>query len=140
MEFKDKLWRLSYNYLKRKPAICKIDNIPNGYLMTDKEHSDKIHQAQLFLKDIGCLNLNFNSAVGFIKKCFILYFNDQSWPLSTCTCNYFFKKNMCIHIVILAITLGYVEIPAKFRETYVGKKPMRGKKRKAMKALSCQYD
>ena len=38
---------------------------------------------------------------------------------------------MCIHIFILAITLGKVEIPAKFRETNVGKKPMRGKKKKS---------
>ena len=52
LEFKDKLWRLSYNYLKTKPIICKIADVSSGFLMTDKDHSDKIHKAQLFLKTL----------------------------------------------------------------------------------------
>ena len=47
---------------------------------------------------------------------------------------------MCAHIVALAVNLGKVSIPAQFRDTIVGPKAQRGKKKRAKKALFKQYD
>ena len=63
-------------------------------MIDDKLLADEIFDIFIF----SCLirKTYFNSAVSLMKKCFILYFNEDSWPLSTCTCYNFFKKYMCI--------------------------------------------
>ena len=75
-----------------------------------------------------------------MKECCLVWLNEESWAKSTCTCYYYFKKYICCHIVTIAVNLNKTIIPAEFRDTVVGQKTKRGKKKKAKKALFKQYD
>ena len=95
---------------------------------------------QQFIKYIDALNLYFNSAVHLMKNFFIVCFNESSWANSICTCYFYFKKYICIHIVALAVNLGIIDIPAKYRTTNIGCKTTKGRKKRAMDALKRQYN
>ena len=96
LEFKEKLWSLSYQYLLKKPTICKIVGYISSYLITEKiELIDKMQQ---FNKDIDALNLSFNSAV-HLMKIVLLFVSMSHHGLIALLHVIFTSRSICVFIL-----------------------------------------
>ena len=117
--------------MKSKPIICKLNGIQGGYIVIEAKNRHLAHIFMNFLNDIWSLNLNFNSATSLMKECNLVYLNESSWANSTYSWYYYFKKYICCHIVVLAVNVNLVNIPAELRDTVVGQNTKRGKKKES---------
>ena len=72
LKFKDKLWIFTFNYIKAKPIVLRINVTDSGYFITEAKNRDLLPLFHRFLGDLSSLKLNFNSAVTIMKECHIV--------------------------------------------------------------------
>jgi len=83
----------------------------------------------------NCSWRTFDGYLSSITRLWMVTLNKSNWKLSGCTCPFYLKKNICKHIVGLAINLKLTELSASAKDIPLGKKRKRGRPGKATKAL-----
>ncbi len=70
---------------------------------------------------------NFNTLIDDLKQIRFVKLNKDQWLLSTCTCTYWHKNLVCKHMMVVAINMLSIRIPAL--NVPIESNPTRGRKK-----------
>lgn len=128
------LWKKGYTWINLKPDLEKIDHGTGFFYRFDAKDPPKPY-SEYFSYSTGFDNFkaeNFSSWLTYLEH------HEKNWKASFCTCPFFFKKNICKHIVGLAIGEKLTEVPAVAKAIPIDNPRPAGRNKKTTSALNLQ--
>jgi hypothetical protein len=136
----DEIWTIVWNYLHNTDAEDKIliKQLPpassNKFVITRHKYKDLI-DTDFVKKRYDHLKDDFNQFIHRTCKINVVNLSLDNWKESKCSCVWFLKNYLCVHVVAIAVNKNLVQIPMTFKNLPFGVKPKRGRKAKALPAL-----
>lgn len=135
-----KLWHESYEWANNK-AIGRVKYADNKFFVQSSTNTTP--SADFTLKSCEDLiyakwkTFNQYKKNGFAKIYAVkMNMSKADWSTNPrCTCPHFWKKYTCKHVIGTALRFQLVKCPQNAIPTAIGKKPTRGRKKLASKAL-----
>jgi hypothetical protein len=124
-----------WNYLHNTDAEDKIliKQLPpassNKFVITRHKYKDLI-DTDFVKKRYDHLKDDFNQFIHRTRKINLVNLSLDNWKESKCSCVWFLKNYLCVHVVAIAVNKNLVQIPLAFKNLPSGGKPKRGAKRK----------
>lgn len=131
-----KLWQESFKWAQNK-EIGRVIYEENKYFVQSSNTTVNDFSIEYCA---NILNTEWKSFDQFKKegfaKMFAVRINPSNWRAkSRCTCPHFSKRFVCKHVIGMALRLKLAKCPKNAIPTPIGKKPTRGRKKLATKAL-----
>lgn len=131
-----KLWQESFKWAQNK-EIGRAKYDENKFLVQSSSNKNDDFSLE-YAQNLLCKawqNFDQYKKEGF-AQIYAVKLNARNWRvMSACTCAHFCKRFVCKHVIGMALRLQLAKCPKNAVPIPIGKKPTRGRKRLASKAL-----